>query len=69
MVTRIFGAFFQGGGKGTFMAVFIFPQLPEWAVNSLLILCSAMMLVSLALYVRHFMEYSETAESEKRDLV
>ena len=51
------------------MAMFIFPQLPEWAVNSLLILCSAMMLVSLALYVRHFMEYGETAESEKRDLV
>lgn len=49
------------------MSMFAFPRMPEKLVNGLLILCSGMMLVSLALYVRHFMEYGETAESEKRD--
>ena len=66
---RWFGKLCTVVTTASLMAMFIFPQLPEWAVNSLLILCSAMMLVSLALYVRHFMEYGETAESEKRDLV
>ena len=51
------------------MAMFAFPRMPEKAVNVLLILCSGMMLVSLALYVKHFMEYSEAAEAEKRHLV
>lgn len=53
---------------GSLMAMFAFPQMPEQVVNGLLILCSAMMLVSLALYVRHFMEYSESAETERRKL-
>ena len=66
---RWFGKLCTVVTTASLMAMFVFPQLPEWAVNSLLILCSAMMLVSLALYVRHFMEYDETAESEKRDLV
>ena len=43
--------------------------MPEKVVNGLLILCSGMMLISLALYVRHFMEYSEATEAEKRKLV
>ena len=51
------------------MAVFVFPQLPEWVVNLLLILCAALMLVSLALYAKHFREYSEAAEAEKKHLV
>ena len=66
---RWFGKLCTVVTTASLVAMFIFPQLPEWAVNSLLILCSAMMLVSLALYVRHFMEYDKTAESEKRDLV
>ena len=51
------------------MAMFAFPRMPEKLVNGLLILCSGMMLVSLALYVKHVMEYGEAAESEKRNLV
>ena len=51
------------------MAMFAFPKLPDGVVNGLLILCAAMMLVSLALYVRHFMEYGETAEAERRKLL
>ena len=50
------------------MAMFVFPQLPEWAVNLLLILCAVLMLVSLALYAKHFREYSEAAEAERRHL-
>ena len=51
------------------MAMFAFPRMPEKAVNILLILCSGMMLVSLALYVKHFLEYSEAAQAEKRHLI
>ena len=53
---------------GSLMAMFAFPEMPEQAVNGLLILCAGMMLVSLALYVRHFMEYGDTAEGKKRSL-
>ena len=53
---------------GSLMAMFAFPQMPEELVNGLLILCSGMMVVSLALYIRHFMEYGETAAAEKRNL-
>ena len=38
------------------MAMFVFPQLPEWAVNGMLILCGAAMLCSLALYASYFMK-------------
>ena len=54
---------------GSLMAMFAFPKLSEGVVNGLIILCAAMLLVSLALYVRHFMEYGETAEAERRKLL
>ena len=47
------------------MAMFAFPDLPEWAVNGMLILCAALMLVSLALYAKHFHAYGATAEEKK----
>lgn len=53
---------------GSLMAMFAFPDMPEGVVNGLLILCALMMLASLALYVRHFMEYSDTTETTKRNL-
>ena len=52
---------------GSLMAMFAFPRMPDQVVNGLLILCAAMMLVSLALYIRHFLEYDDT-ESNKRHL-
>ena len=67
--SRWFGKLCTVITTGSLMAMFAFPRMPEKAVNGLLILCSAMMLVSLALYVRHFMEYSETETAEKRKLV
>ncbi len=48
------------------MALFVFPQLPEWAVNGMLILCAIMMLVSLALYANYFMKAKAAGEQEKR---
>ena len=50
------------------MAMFAFPQLPEGAINGMILLCAAMMLVSLALYAKHFHAHSEAAEAEKRTL-
>ena len=47
------------------MAMFAFPQLPERAVNALLILCAVMMLCSMALYIDHFMKYKAAADREK----
>ena len=47
------------------MAMFAFPQLPERVVNALLILCAAMMLCSLALYIDHFKKYKAAADREK----
>ena len=51
------------------MAMFAFPQLPEGAINGMILLCAAMMLVSLALYAKHFHAHSEAAEAEKRTLL
>ena len=67
--SRWFGKLCTVITTGSLMAMFAFPRMPEGWVNGLLILCSGMMLVSLALYVRHFMEYSETETAEKRKLV
>ena len=67
--SRWFGKLCTVITTGSLMAMFAFPRMPEEWVNGLLILCSGMMLVSLALYVRHFMEYSETDGAEKRKLV
>ena len=53
---------------GCLMAMFAFPQLPPGAINGMILLCAAMMLVSLALYAKHFREYSEAAQAEKRTL-
>ena len=53
---------------GSLMAMFAFPNLSEQVVNALLILCAGMMVVSLALYIRHFMEYGDSAKEKKRDL-
>jgi len=50
------------------MAMFAFPQLPPGAINAMILLCAAMMLVSLALYAKHFHTYSEAAQAEKRTL-
>ena len=50
------------------MAMFAFPNMSEQVVNALLILCAGMMVVSLALYIRHFMEYGDSAKEKKRDL-
>ena len=49
------------------MALFIFPQLPDWAVNWMLILCAVLMLASLALYANYFLKYKAT-DAQKRDL-
>ena len=51
------------------MAMFAFPQLPEEAINGMILLCAAMMLVSLALYAKHFHAHSDAAEAEKRTLL
>ncbi len=51
------------------MAMFAFPQLPEGAINGMILLCAAMMLVSLALYAKHFHAHSDAAEAEKRTLL
>ncbi len=48
------------------MAMFVFPQLPEAAVNGLLILCAVMMLLSLGLYANYFLKSKAPAEEEKR---
>ena len=53
---------------GCLMAMFAFPQLPPGAINGMILVCAAMMLVSLALYAKHFREYSEAAQAEKRTL-
>ena len=53
---------------GCLMAMFAFPQLPTGAINGMILVCAAMMLVSLALYAKHFREYSEAAQAEKRTL-
>ena len=50
------------------MAMFIFPQLPEWAVNGMLILCGALMLISLLLYADLFLKFKASADAEKRDV-
>lgn len=50
------------------MTMFAFPQLPNGAVNGMLILCATMMLISLALYARHFHANAEAADGEKRTL-
>ena len=50
------------------MAMFAFPKLPDGVVDGLLILCAAMMMGSLALYIKHFLEYSEAAQADKRHL-
>ena len=44
------------------MAMFVFPQLPEAAVNGLLILCAVMMLLSLGLYANYFLKSKAPAE-------
>ena len=49
------------------MAMFAFPGLPEGAVNGMLILCAAMMLLSLILYARHFHTSAEAA-AQRRSL-
>ena len=39
------------------MVMFVFTRLPAAAVNGMLLLCAAMMLISLALYANHFLKY------------
>lgn len=46
------------------MVLFAFPGLPETVVNGLLLLCAAMMLISLALYIRHFHAYGQASPAE-----
>ena len=46
------------------MAMFAFPQMPEPWINRLLLLCGAMMLAALILYINYFLK-SRTAVAEK----
>ena len=48
------------------MAMFVFPQLPEWAVNAMLLLCGAAMLCSLTLYANYFIKCRRAADEEAR---
>ena len=66
--SRWFGKLCTVVTTASLMAMFAFPQLPEGVVNGLLILCAAIMMGSLALYIKHFSEYSETAQADKRHL-
>ncbi len=50
------------------MGMFAFPQLPEAAVNGMLILCAVMLLCSLILYAKHFRKRAETARQEREGL-
>ncbi len=50
------------------MTMFAFPQLPDAAVNGMLILCAVTMLLSLALYANHFRMSAEAADAQKRTL-
>ena len=50
------------------MAMFAFPQMPEGLVNGLLILCSVLMLGTLALYARRWYAFNEAARKEGRSL-
>ena len=50
------------------MAMFAFPQLPEWVINSLLILCAVLMLAALALYANFFHQRNTAVGAEKRDV-
>ncbi len=47
------------------MAMFAFPRMPESWINSTLILCGAVMLVTLALYVDYFLRSRNAAVAEK----
>lgn len=46
------------------MAMFAFPGLPEWVINGMLILCSAMLIGSLALYIDFFHRRNAAAEQK-----
>lgn len=48
------------------MAMFVFPQLPEWAVNAMLLLCGAAMLCSLTLYANYFIKCRRAVDEEAR---
>ena len=48
------------------MAMFAFPQLPEGAINGMILLCAAMMLVSLALYANYFIKCRRAVDEEAR---
>ena len=50
------------------MAIFAFPGLPDAAVNGMLILCAVTMLLSLALYAKHFHASAEAVETQRRPL-
>ena len=50
------------------MAMFVFPRLPEWAVNGMLILCGVLMLVSLILYAKLFLKFIASADAKKGDV-
>ena len=50
------------------MAMFAFPQLPEAAINVMLILCAVLMMASLALYANHFLHCRAVGHAEKRNV-
>ncbi len=47
------------------MVMFAFPQLPERAINGMMIFCSALLIVSLALYIDFF--HKRNAAAEQRE--
>ena len=65
--SRWFGKLCTVVTTASVMALFLFPRLPEWAVNGMLILCGAVMLVSLILYADLFLKCKATADAEKGD--
>ena len=48
------------------MSMFAFPQLPEAAVNGMLVLCALLMLGSLGLYAKRYHALNDEADKEKR---